>query len=125
VAFLLVPAAVFAAVNQAFVAALGPKRGWMVSIVFAVLQAVSLGGWVPVDTAPPLIQALSGVLPVPLAAEGLGNLTLGGRVGSVAGSLVALLLWGAAALAVSAVAARRRQRVSVSDVRRRVAARPG
>jgi hypothetical protein len=46
-------------------------------------------------------------------------------VGSVAGSLVALLLWGAAALAVSAVAARRRQRVSVSDVRRRVAARPG
>ena len=124
VAFLLVPAAVFAAVNQACVAALGPKRGWMVSIVFAVLQAVSLGGWVPVDTAPPLIQALSGVLPVPLAAEGLGNLTLGGRVGSVAGSLVALLVWGAAALAVSTLAARRRQRVSVSDVRRRVAARP-
>jgi hypothetical protein len=30
--FLLLPAAVFAAVNQAFVAVLGPRRGWMVSI---------------------------------------------------------------------------------------------
>ena len=122
--FLVVPAAVFAAVNQALVAVLGPKRGWMVSIVFAVLQGVSLGGLVPVDTAPELIQSLSGVLPVSLAAEGIGNLTLGGRVGSVAGSLVALLVWGAAALALTTVAARRRQRLTLSDVRRRVAARP-
>ncbi len=122
--FLLLPAAAFAAVNQAFVAVLGPKRGWMVSIVFAVLQAVSLGGLVPVDTAPPLIQSLSGLLPVSLAAEGIGNLTLGGRVGSVAGSATALLAWGAAALAVTTFAARSRQRMSLSDVRRRVEARP-
>ncbi|HEX6875493.1 MAG TPA: YhgE/Pip domain-containing protein [Nocardioidaceae bacterium] len=121
--FLLVPAAVFAAVNQALVAALGPKRGWMVSIVFAALQAVSLGGLVPVDTAPELIQSLSGVLPVSLAAEGIGNLTLGGRVGSVAGSLTALVVWGGVALAVTTVAARRRQRLTLSDVRRRVATR--
>ena len=121
--FLLVPAAVFAAMNQAFVAVLGQGRGWMVSIVFAVLQAVSLGGLVPVDTAPALIQSLSGVLPVSLAAEGIGNLTFGGRVGSVTGSAAALLVWGAAALAVTTVAARRRQRMTLSDVRRRVAAR--
>lgn len=121
--FLLVPAAVFAALNQAFVAVFGPKRGWMVSIVFAVLQTVSLGGLVPVDTAPALIQSLSGVLPVSLAAEGIGNLTLGGRVGSVAGSAAALLVWGAAALGVTTVAARRRQRVTLSDVRRQVAVR--
>jgi putative membrane protein len=121
--FLLVPVAVFAAINQALVAALGPRRGWMVSIVFAVLQAVSLGGLIPVDTAPALIRSLSGVLPVTLAAEGIGNLTLGGRVGSVAGSVAALVVWGAAALAVTTVAARRRQRVTLSDVRRHVAAR--
>lgn len=120
--FLLVPAAVFAAVNQAFVAVLGPKRGWMVSIVFAVLQAVSLGGLVPVDTAPALIQSLSGFLPVSLAAEGIADLTLGGRVGSATGSAVGLLVWGAAALAVTALAARRRQQLSLSDVRRHVAA---
>lgn len=122
--FLLVPSAVFAAINQAFVAVLGPKRGWMVSIVFAVLQAVSLGGLVPVDTAPALIQSLSGFLPVSLAAEGIANLTLGGRVGSVTGAASALLVWGAVALAVTTLAARRRQRLSLSDVRRRVAARP-
>jgi putative membrane protein len=121
--FLLVPVAVFAAINQAFVAALGPRRGWMVSIVFAVLQAVSLGGLIPVDTAPALIRSLSGVLPVTLAAEGVGSLTLGGRVGSVAGSVAALAVWGAVALAVTTVAARRRQRVTLSDVRRHVAAR--
>ncbi|HEU5128010.1 MAG TPA: YhgE/Pip family protein, partial [Glycomyces sp.] len=120
--FLAVPAAAFAAVNQAFVAVLGPKRGWMVSIVFAVLQAVSLGGLVPVDTAPALIQSLSGVLPVSLAAEGMADLTLGGRVGSALGSAVALLVWGAVALAATHVAARRRQRMSLSDVRRRVTA---
>jgi len=122
--FLLVPAAVFAALNQAFVAAFGRRRGWMVSLVFAVLQAVSLGGLVPVDTAPALIRSLSGVLPVSLAAEGVGHLTLGGRVGSVTGSLASLVVWGVAALVVTAAAARRRQRLTLSDVRRRVAARP-
>jgi putative membrane protein len=94
----------------------------MVSIVFAVLQAVSLGGLVPVDTAPALIQSLSGFLPVSLAAEGIADLTLGGRVGSATGSAVGLLVWGAAALAVTALAARRRQQLSLSDVRRHVAA---
>lgn len=124
-AFLLLPAAVFAAVNQAFVAVLGPRRGWMVSIVFAVLQAVSLGGLVPIDTAPPVLQALSGFLPVSLAAEGVGDLTLGGRVGSVASAALALVAWGAVALAVTTAAARRRQRLSVADVRRHVATSPG
>jgi putative membrane protein len=122
--FLLVPAAVFAALNQAFVAVLGRRRGWMASIVFAVLQAVSLGGLVPVDTAPALIRSLSGVLPVSLAAEGVGHLTLGGRVGSVVGPSATLVVWGVAALVVTAAAARRRQRLTLSDVRRHVAARP-
>ena len=121
--FLLVPAAVFAAVNQAFVASLGRRRGWMVSIVFAVLQAVSLGGLVPVATAPAPIRALGEVLPVSLTADGVAGLTLGDAVGSAFGSAAGLLVWGGLALAVTTVAARRRQRVSLADVRRRVAAR--
>lgn len=44
----------FAAVHQAFVAWLGPRRGWLVSIAFAVLQAVSWGVF-PVDTAAGLL----------------------------------------------------------------------
>lgn len=66
----------FAALNQAFVAALGHKRGWMASIAFAVLQAVSLGGLVPADTAPALIRSVGGALPVPLAAQRRQRLSL-------------------------------------------------
>ena len=122
--FLLVPAAVFAALNQAFVAALGHKRGWMASIAFAVLQAVSLGGLVPADTAPALIRSVGGALPVPLAAEGIADLALGGRVGSAVAAAFSLLVWGTAAFVVTAVAARRRQRLSLARVRRHVATGP-
>jgi ABC-type multidrug transport system permease subunit len=80
---------------------------------------------VPIDTAPPVLQALSGFLPVSLAAEAVGDLTLGGRVGSVARAALALVAWGAVALAVTTAAARRRQRLSVADVRRHVATSPG
>lgn len=122
--FLLVPAGVFAAINQALVALSGPKRGWMISIAFAVLQAVALGGLVPIDTAPSLLQAVSGYLPVSLASEGISALALGGQVGSLAAATVALLVWGAGALAVTMLAARRRSRVTLSDVRRTVAVVP-
>ncbi|MGZ4504517.1 MAG: YhgE/Pip family protein [Nocardioidaceae bacterium] len=119
--FMVVAAAVFAALNQAFVAAAGPRRGWILSIAFAVLQAVSLGGLVPITTAPGPLQWLNAVLPVSRAADGFGHLVLGGRVGSPAADLLVLALWGAGALAVTAVAARRRQRTSLADVRRQVA----
>jgi putative membrane protein len=118
--FLLLAAAVFAAVNQALVAALGRRRGWIASIVLAVLQLVSLGGFVPISTAPATLQWLASVLPVTLTADALGHLTLGGQVGSVVGSAVALGLWAAASLTITTVAASRRQRVTLSDVRRRV-----
>lgn len=123
--FLPVPVAVFAAVTQMLVAVLGPRRGWMAWIVVAALQAVSLGGLVPLATAPPLLQGLGALLPVPLAAEGIGRLVLGGQVGSVAVAVAGLVMWGVPAFTVTAWAARRRQRVTVADVRRRVGAAPG
>ena len=121
-AMLLVCAAAFAAVNQAFVAVLGRRRGWIVVIAFTALQAVSLGGLVPIDTAPGPLQLLNGVLPVARAADGFAHLTLGGQVGSPLADAVAVGLWGVAAFAVATVAARRRQRVTLSDVRREVSA---
>ena len=120
VGVLALAALVFAAVNQAFVALLGPGRGWIASIGFAVLQVVSLGGLVPIATAPGPLQVLNDVLPVSRAADVLGRLTLGGATGSPAADLVVLALWGVAALAVTTLAARRRSRLTVSDVRRQV-----
>jgi putative membrane protein len=117
---LLVCAAAFAAVNQAFVALLGPRRGWIVAIAFTALQAVSLGGLVPIDTAPRPLQVLHAVLPVPRAADGFAHVTLGGLAGSPWVDAVVVVGWGLAALAATSLAVRREQKVSLDDVRREV-----
>jgi len=111
-----VAVASFTAVNQAFVAVSGQRRGWLLSIGFAALQLVSLGGLVPIDTAPGPFQTLNQVLPVARAADGFAHLILGGEVGSLAGDVLVLLLWGVAALAVTALAARRAQKLEPSDL---------
>lgn len=120
-ALLLLCVAAFVAVNQAFVALLGPRRGWIAAIAFTALQAVSLGGLVPIDTAPGPLQALNLVLPVPRASDALAHLTLGGQVGSPLGDAVVVLLWGVVALAVTTLVVRRRQRLDLAGVRREVA----
>ncbi|MGZ8741860.1 MAG: YhgE/Pip family protein [Nocardioides sp.] len=119
---LLVCAAAFTAVNQAFVALLGPRRGWIVAIAFTALQAVSLGGLVPIDTAPRPLQLLHAVLPVPRAADGFAHVTLGGLAGSPRLDAVVVVAWGLAALATTSLMVRRRQRLSLDDVRREVSA---
>jgi putative membrane protein len=101
---------------------LGRRRGWIAAIAFTALQAVALGGLVPIETAPDPVQGLNGLLPVSRAADGFGLVGLGGQVGSPVVDAVVLLLWGAAALVASTLAARRRQQVTLDDVRRSVAA---
>lgn len=117
----LFAAAVFTAINQALVTWLGSPRGWIVSIVFAGLQIVSLGGLLPIATAPGPIQALNAVLPIARASDALSQLTLGGAVGHVAVDLLVLGLWGLASLVATVLAARRRQGTTVADVRRELA----
>jgi putative membrane protein len=75
---------------------------------------------VPITTAPGPLQALNTLLPVSRAADGLNRLVLGGQVGSPAGDLLVLVLWAAAALVVTGLAARRRQRLDLDDLRREV-----
>ena len=122
VLLVLLCVAAFTAVNQAFVAALGRRRGWIAAIAFTVLQAVALGGLVPIETAPATVRGLNAVLPVARALDGFAHLGLGGDVGSPLVDAVVVLLWGLAGLAVSTLAARRRQQVSLDDVRRSVTA---
>lgn len=121
VALVLVCVAAFTAVNQALVAVLGRGWGWIVAIALTALQVVALGGLVPVETAPSSLQGLNAVLPVTRAVDGLARLTLGGAVGSPVADALVLVAWGAAGLLATTLAARRRQRVAVADVRREVA----
>ncbi len=121
VAMCLLAAAVFTAINQALTSWFGQRRGWIFSIGFAAVQVVSLGGLLPIDTAPGLLRVLNGFLPIARASDAISHLTLGGQVGTVASDVLVLLAWGIAALAVTVLAARRKQRVTVSDVRRELA----
>ncbi len=112
---MMLTAGSFVAVNQALVATLGRRRGWLVSIAFAGVQIVSLGGVIPLDTAPAPLRFLNTVLPMPQAADGLTATVLDGP-GSLAGAVFVLLLWGAGAFAVTTFAARRAQRMDVRDL---------
>ena len=82
VALCLLAAAVFTAINQAFTSWFGARRGWIVSIAFAALQVVSLGGLLPDRHGPGLLQALNGFLPIARASDAISHLTLGGQVGT-------------------------------------------
>ena len=77
----------------------------------------------PIDTAPAPFQTLNQVLPVARAADGFAQLILGGEVGSLTGDVLVLLLWGLAALAVTAVAARRAQKVEPVQLQEETAKR--
>lgn len=122
VAFVACAVAAFTALNQALVAVLGSRRGRVYAIAFTVAQAAALGGSVPIDTAPAAVQILHAVLPVPRAADGLAALTLGGQVGSPWADAAVVLLWGAAGLVGTTLAARRSQRLTPAQVRRSVEA---
>ena len=87
---------------------------------FARVLRMDLGGPIPIDTAPAPVQLLHAVLPVPRAADALATLTLGGAVGSPWADAAVVLLWGAAGLVATALAARRRQRLSPDQLRRSV-----
>ena len=105
VAFGVAATITFVAICQALVALLG-ARGWLLALGFVALQLVAAGGAWPVQTAPGPLQAIHPLLPMTHAVEGLRALLAGG--GGVGLSLLALLVWLAGALVVTAIAAHRR-----------------
>jgi putative membrane protein len=112
---MVLAAAGFAAINQGFVAVLGRRRGWLWTIAFTGVQVVSLGGVIPLDTAPWLLQVLNGVLPVPCTANGL-DVTVLDAPGSLAAALFVLVSWAAVAFGATAMAARKAQQIDLEDL---------
>ena len=108
----LATAAVFTAINQMFVALFG-GAGRFAALVFVSLQLTSAGGTYPIETAPAFFNVLHGLLPMTYTVHGLRAALAGGSDG-VMRDFVVLGLFTVLALAVTVLAARRRQTVTLA-----------
>ncbi|MGR3933385.1 YhgE/Pip family protein [Streptomyces sp. BRA346] len=112
VGFLVLVAACFAAIVQWLNARFGPA-GRILVLALLMLQLTSAGGTYPVQTSPRFFNAIHPFLPMSYVVDGLRRLITGGGLGPVWVACGVLLGFGAAALALTAWSARRRQVWSV------------
>ncbi len=113
VAFLILVAATFLALIQAFNAVFGVAVGRVVTLAFLMFQLVSAGGIYPVETTAKPFQIIHPFDPMTYAVNGLRQLTVGGidsRLWIAIAVLVGVL---AASLAASAWAARRNRQYTM------------
>lgn len=117
VAFLVLVAATFLALIQAFNALFGVSVGRVVTLAFLMLQLVSAGGIYPVETTAKPFQILHPVDPMTYAVNGLRQVIVGGvdsRLWIAIAVLTGLL---AVSLAGSAWAARRNRQYTMDRLR--------
>lgn len=117
VAFLLLVAAAFLALIQAFNAVFGVAVGRVVTLAFLMLQLVSAGGIYPVETTPKPFQVLHVVDPMTYAVNGLRQLTVGGIDERLPVAVLALAGVLAAALAASSWSARRNRQYTMERLK--------
>jgi putative membrane protein len=108
VGFLCLVTACFAAIVQWLNARFG-AAGRILVLALLMLQLTSAGGTYPVQTSPGFFNALHPFLPMSYVVEALRRLITGGGLGPVWQACAVLLAFTAGALALTAVAARRRQ----------------
>ena len=117
VAFLVLVAATFLAMIQAFNSLLGVAVGRVVTLAFLMFQLVSAGGIYPVETTAKPFQVIHPFDPMTYAVNGLRQLTVGGidsRLWVATAVLVGLL---AVSLAASSFAARRNRQYTMERLR--------
>ncbi|ALX04614.1 YhgE/Pip domain-containing protein [Aeromicrobium erythreum] len=103
---------VFTAINQTFIAWFG-GAGRFLAIVFVCLQLTAAGGTYPIETSPSFFGFLHALLPMTYAVHGLRAATAGGTTG-VAFDVFVLVVFAVGALALTALAAKRRERVTMT-----------
>jgi putative membrane protein len=108
-------AVTFTAVNQMLVALLG-GIGRFVALVLLALQLAAAGGTYPIETSPGFFGFLHDLLPMTYVVHGLRVATAGGSQG-LGGDVFALAIFTVLALALTVVAARRRQTVTLTRLR--------
>ncbi|MEU0070336.1 YhgE/Pip domain-containing protein [Streptomyces sp. NPDC006332] len=108
VGFLFLVTACFAAIVQWLNARFG-AAGRILVLALLMLQLTSAGGTYPVQTSPGFFNALHPFLPMSYVVEALRRLITGGGLGPVWQGCAVLTAFTAAALALTALSARRRQ----------------
>jgi putative membrane protein len=108
IGFLFLVAACFAAIVQWLNARFGPA-GRILVLALLMLQLTSAGGTYPVQTSPGFFNAIHPFLPMSYVVEALRRLITGGGLGPVWSACAVLAGFTAAALALTALSARRRQ----------------
>ncbi|WP_395573623.1 YhgE/Pip family protein [Streptomyces sp. BK79] len=108
VGFLFLVAACFAAIVQWLNARFG-AAGRILVLALLMLQLTSAGGTYPVQTSPGFFNALHPFLPMSHVVDALRRLITGGGLEPVWHACVVLAVFTAAALALTALSARRRQ----------------
>ncbi|MEU6475675.1 YhgE/Pip domain-containing protein [Streptomyces sp. NPDC047017] len=108
IAFLFLVAACFGAIVQWLNARFGPA-GRILVLALLMLQLTSAGGTYPVQTSPGFFSTLHPFLPMSYVVDALRRLITGGGLGPVWTACAVLAGFTAAALALTALAARRRQ----------------
>ena len=108
VGFLWLVTACFGAIVQWLNARFG-AAGRILVLALLMLQLTSAGGTYPVQTSPGFFNAIHPFLPMSYVVEALRRLITGGGLGPVWHACVVLLAFTAGAVALTAVAARRRQ----------------
>ncbi|MEW2132813.1 YhgE/Pip domain-containing protein [Streptomyces sp. NPDC005435] len=108
VGFLFLVTACFAAIVQWLNARFG-AAGRILVLALLMLQLTSAGGTYPVQTSPGFFNAIHPYLPMSYVVSALRRLITGGGLGPVWQACAVLLAFTAGALALTAVAARRRQ----------------
>jgi putative membrane protein len=85
------------------------RAGLPLLVLFLLVQVAALGNVVPLQTAPAVLRALNGVLPLTAYVDGASQLVAGGQAGSPVAALVVLIVWGLAAGLAAVVAVSRRR----------------
>jgi putative membrane protein len=108
--FSLLAAMCFSAIGYALRLPLG-AAGMALFGLFLLVQVAALANVLPLETAPGVLQALNGLMPLTAYVDGANRLVSGGEVGSVAGAVVVMALWGLVALISTTVVVRRQRMV--------------
>lgn len=114
VAFTVLVAAAFLAVQQMLVAVLGPAAGKVAIIALLMLQLTASSGTYPVETTPGFFRALHPALPMTYAVTGLRELTTGGTDARLWTSVAALLAFVVGSLAITSWRAARQRTWTLS-----------